>query len=132
MTSLETFWCLIGRVEGLFENPEYSDSKMMEPVFIELLSCLQEGHPDRNALVRAVVEVIRRLPKGSDEAVSFCMHVLRWPEVKSAAEDELRKVAGVLVTSRKARILEDIVKSFSDDWSGRECYSCFENGRDPF
>jgi hypothetical protein len=126
VTSLETFWRLIGRVEGLWQNPEYSDSRMMEPVFIELLSCLQKDGVDHDDLVSAVVEVVRGLPKGSDEAVSFCMHVLRWPEVKIAAEDEFKKASGSLMTSRRAGIYEDIIEAFSDDWSGRECYTYFE------
>jgi len=131
MTPLENFWRLIGKIEGLFESPDYADSRMMEPALLELLSCVRSGVEWRDQFVAAFVEVVRTLPRGSDEAVCFCMHELRWPEVRRAAEEEKMKALHPVSDFRREPLLRHILESFSDDWSGRECYPYFTTQKEP-
>ena len=131
MSPLENFWRLVGKIEGLFESPDYADSRMIEPTLVEVLSLIR-AHPDRrDSFEDAFIEVVRALPKGSDEAVCFCMHELRWSAVMRAAEEERAKARSPVPDHRREPMLRHIIESFSDDWDGRDCYPYFRGQEAP-
>jgi hypothetical protein len=70
-------------------------------------------HPERrNELAAAFLKVLGEPYFVDPELVEYCMHVLRWPEVKNAAEARM-----LVEKDLRARPgLGRVIHSFSDDW----------------
>lgn len=78
------------------------------------------SHPD---LKGDFVAVLIHLYEGgnlSSEPIAYLMHVLRWQEIKSWAEQSLRNQLHPIATGAP---IDKILSAFTDDWGNRDLYS---------
>ena len=59
------------------------------------------------------------------ELFEYCMHELRWPEVKTQLQAAVRDAAGPPRDTRCEFFLNGVLRAFGDDWSGRGFYKRF-------
>ena len=91
-----------------------------EPMLVDLLRHI-EAHPEGRTEFVDVFLSILGTPGHEPidapwEVLSFCMHALRWPEVKDAAEAALRERVRAN-DWRAVNIFQDYVNAFEDDWT---------------
>lgn len=110
--------CIL-EAERLLEDlmVEYADSPLiartMEDDIRRFLQLVQESPAERASFVELFIEMLSGRRPSPDWLVAYCMRVLRWPEVRSAAEEEIRK--GSPSTLSDAR---DVLTAYGDDWTG--------------
>ena len=97
-----------------FHEPEYS-------IVLEHL----HRHPDRRYRFGAELIEMSQFPgQVSADLVAFCMHELRWPEVKAAASQALEATGD----PRGKRVNRVIIEAFDDDWDD-EGYLRWQGGK---
>jgi hypothetical protein len=89
-----------------------------EPYFTPVLEFVLKHPSRRPEFAEGFVEIIRNPSLGTSELVEFCMHELRWPEVKAGIEELLSQEHG----RRERFFLETVLNSFDDDWFSRQLY----------
>jgi hypothetical protein len=91
----------------------------LEAVLLHVLA-----HPEsRRELAETFLEVARDSNKGPPELVQYCMHALRWPEVKQ----ELVRRLETEKSERVRHVLRKLVMSFEHDWYDADAYARFNN-----
>ena len=101
-------------------DQRYMECNDMEPQCEEMLS-IAVAHPEcRAELSSAFVEVSHIVY----EAVEFCMHVLRWEEVRQTFQEQL-KAAQAVDDWCAIPVLLSMLESFDDDWDGRDFWARF-------
>lgn len=108
---------------------EISYSPEIEFSYDKLLNFLLANTADRGILSREIVATVgeyKNVRRTGDvllsvDALAYCMHLLRWPEVLAAAEKE-----HTLHFSQKAdSTLIPLIDSFRDDWEESVDYRRF-------
>lgn len=96
----------------------------IEPAFEAVLSFVI-AHPElKNELADAFMQLAHDPSLGPPELIQYCMHALRWIEVKTQLSDwlELEK------SERVRHVLRKLLMSFDDDWYDADAYSRFGGG----
>lgn len=101
-------------------NTEYSFEKA-EPNYIRCLDIIKSAPEMRPQFAKLLTSLFDANEVG-DEPLAFLMHVLRWPEVREWAENNMRRMANPIATGRP---LEKVIEAFSDDWENQEFYELF-------
>lgn len=109
----------------LSAEAERIDSEIIaEPVEPEFEAVLRHtlAHPEsRKFFITAFLEMARDSHLGPPELIQFCMHALRWEEVKIELAAWLEKE-----TSERVRhILRKLLLAFDDDWYDADAYARF-------
>jgi hypothetical protein len=97
-------------------------SEMVEPVDHALDAVLLHvlSHPElRQEFGHAFLQVARDPSKGPAELVEYCMHTLRWPEVRK----ELSAWLEAESSERVRHILRGLLMAFEDDWRHSNLYA---------
>ena len=105
-----------------------------EPLLVDLLRHI-EAHPEgRTEFVDVFLSILGtpgHEPLDAPwEVLSFCMHALRWPEVKEAAEAALRERVRAN-DWRAVNIFQDYVNAFEDDWTTAVVFQHFRKAGAP-
>jgi len=103
-------------------NTEYSFEKA-EPNYLRCLDIIKSAPEMRPQFVGLLTSLFES-NEMSDEPLAFLMHVLRWPEVREWAENNIRRMPNPIATGRP---LEKIIEAFSDNWENREFYALFSS-----
>lgn len=108
-------------------RPELGEDEL-EPLYVELLDFLKLHSSERPLLSRLLVDDLearrdrgRREPRLPIHAVAYCMHVLRWEEIREAAKRENDEFYSL----RMGTAMYPIIDAFDDDWEDREFYRRF-------
>ena len=109
------------RVVALARQAEQHEScTTIEPLCEEMVS-IANAHPEcRSALAGAFVAASCI----AHETVEFCMHVLRWDDVRATFEEQLDASKGA-DDWRAIPVLLGLLESFRDDWRGRDLWARF-------
>ena len=109
------------RVVALARQAEQHEScTETEPLCEEMVS-IAEAHPEcRPELAAAFVAASH----SAYETVQFCMHVLRWEEVREAFADQLQIAVGS-DDWRAIPVLHHLLASFLDDWDDSNLWARF-------
>lgn len=95
----------------------------IEPVFEEILQFVLT-HPDHEKeFIDAFVQIILNPDLGPYALIQYCMHALRWKEMKEYILEWLQKENN---NERLRYVLKDILWSFEDDWDGAILYGKFK------
>jgi hypothetical protein len=106
------------READLLEDDILSPLQDREAVH-EAALMLVTNHPEmRNEFVEKFGEILR---KHDLEVLEYCMHELRWPEVRAQLEAAARDADDF----RLRDIFTNALSAFSDRWSGRGFYERF-------
>lgn len=104
---------------------KYADSPLnaadMEDDFREFLQLVRESPAERADLVTLFIDTLIGHRPSPDWLVAYCMRVLRWPEIRAAAEAEVRKKSPVTLSDAW-----DVLTAYGDDWTGRELFARVE------
>lgn len=93
-----------------------------EPDFINVLEFIRE-HPSIESDIKQVfIDMLGRKDGVPYELLSFCMHELRWVEIKDAAEQRFNSES----SPRVLAVMENIIDSFSEGWSSKITYPYFD------
>ncbi len=90
----------------------------LEDDFQEFLQTLQNSPANRSDLALLLIETITGQRPSPEWLVAYCMRVLRWPEVRAAAEAEVRKNL-----PRTLSDAWDVLTAYDDDWTGSELFA---------
>ncbi|MCA3174542.1 MAG: hypothetical protein ING36_03235 [Burkholderiales bacterium] len=115
---------VIQRFFELAAEAERIDSGLEEPVEPALEAVLDHvlTHAEfRQEFAQAFLQVAHDPDKGPPELVEYCMHALRWPEVKQ----ELVSWLEAEDSERVRHVLRKFVMSFDDDWYHADSYTRF-------
>ena len=117
---------VLARFDGLIKKIQETldadyDVALIEEDCIGLMNLISENPSNRMLFERHIVALIGST-KIPFEPIEFCMHVLRWDNVRHRVS-ELKEEANDL---RTKRVLEIILESFDDDWYGRQMYNYFK------
>jgi hypothetical protein len=96
-----------------------------EPAFEAVLSFVLAHPESRGEFADAFMQLARDPGLGPPELIQYCMHVLRWSDVKQYLSDWL-----ALEKSERIRhVLRKLLMSFDDNWYGADMYDRFRSGQ---
>jgi hypothetical protein len=82
--------------------------------------CVQE-HPEQRPFVVGLFTSALLDRCGAWEVVQFCLHTLRWPEMREFIEAQWTKQSNE-IGSRTSQIWEQLIEAFDDDWQDLEFF----------
>lgn len=103
------------------ETPE----AFVEPAFESVLAHIHAHPESRKLFADAFLKIAHDPNLGSPELFQFCMHALRWEEVKIELTDWLKSES----SERVRHVLRKLIMSFDDDWYDADAYARFRNAR---
>lgn len=122
----ELFWELCSKADEAFDLPVDP-----EPALVEILRLAGSCPEARTELAGCFIELIRDPRRRPWEVVQFCMHGLRWPEVRAAVEEDFEK-AQASQNWRAIAVLCHIRKAFDPAWKDADAYKTYRrDGGDP-
>jgi hypothetical protein len=98
-------------------DTEYS-FELAEPNYLRCVEIVR-AHPDMRAQFVSSLIGLYEAKEVSDEPVAYLMHVLRWPEVASWAEERLRTSPDPIATGAS---LEKVLAAYDENWENKEFY----------
>lgn len=116
-------------IQKFFElaaDAERIDSEMTQPVEPALESVLIHvlAHPELRSQFSEAFLLLAHDPNlGPPELVEYCMHALKWPEIKDELTERLEKES----RERARHMLKKFLMAFDDDWALADLYSRFKN-----
>lgn len=100
-----------------------------EPAFVRLLDYLLE-HPElKPYAVQRFLFVLTPAGGGGGELVPFCMHTLRWEEVRAVVK-EWADVAYAKNDWRALPVFIDVLASYDDEWKDGSLFLYYEQESD--
>lgn len=109
----------------LTQKAEYIEKYHMdvspEKYFDDVLAYVMANLDCKADFCTAFIDVVRNPDLGSVELVQYCMHVLRWQELKEYFADWLNKEQ----SERARHVLRRILEAFDDDWFNARMYERF-------
>lgn len=92
-----------------------------EAEFIAFLALIQRNDVPRGEFVQLFQAMIRDEIPAPAWLIAFCMHVLRWPEVRQIALEECR-----LWKPATLSIASEVLDAYDEDWFGALIFSSFK------
>ena len=94
----------------------------LEPDLLNVLNFTKQHLESKETLIQFFITLVKEHKWNGDiEVIEFCMHELRWPEVKQAVEEKVATTQDI----RERDALCQIPDAYSDDWDGVEFYSYY-------
>ena len=93
-----------------------------EPDFINVLIFIREHPLMESAFKQVFLDMLEYKDGVPYELLSFCMHELRWEEIKMGAEQRLNNEDSPRVHS----VMENIIDSFTEGWRSKITYPYFD------
>ncbi len=94
----------------------------LEPALEVVLRFVQNHLDQRFEFVNAFLDVLRDPEKGPPELVEYCMHELKWPEVREAIQAWLDSER----SERVRHILRKQLLAFDENWNDANFYDRFK------
>ena len=117
---------VVGRFWELTQEADRVDSTELETdiePWLEAVLSHVLRHPEaKGQFVKSFMDLLRE-DRGPTELVEYCMHALRWPEVKA-------EVAAWLESEKSERVrhaLRGVLRAFDDDWHVASSYARFSS-----
>ena len=106
-------------------------SEEVESLYAELLDFLENNPSARPELAETLKSAVRHFRNArregpgilSIDAISYCMHELRWEEILQVALEEHRDY----FVPRRESTLVRLIEAFEDDWSEAESYKRYSD-----
>ena len=127
----DTFIALLKYVKER-EN-KVAGTQSLEPEFLKTLEFIKR-HPElRPQVVEEFAGMLRDKSYGRYMLVQFCMHDLRWPEMRSTAKEIYAEAQTALIrlqlhgtASQHLAFLEEVMSSFDDNWKNRTLFRHYQ------
>lgn len=95
-----------------------------EPELERFLDLVSSSPGDREMFVEIFGDMISARRQSPEWLVAYCMHELRWAEVHSRAETELR-----LGQPATLSIAAEVLDAYEEEWVGRKLFARFGSKR---
>lgn len=95
-----------------------------EPSFAAVLHHVKSNPGDRSLFADAFINIVRSPDLSPPELVQYCMHELRWDEVREALSGWLNSES----SERVRHVLRKLVAAFYDDWGDAMLYARYSKG----
>jgi hypothetical protein len=127
---LEAFNALLGYVRE--RETKVLGAQNLEMEYLKTLQCIKR-HPDLRApMVEIFSNLLQDKAYGRYMVLQFCMHDLRWPEMRNAAKAIYAQAQMDLIrqqlhgtASQHLMFLEEVVGSFEDTWSSKTLFKYY-------
>ena len=125
----ELFWFLVKQINELdsqFCRGEIDVDQVQEKLLI-LLNLIKDTPQESDFFKSAFIDMVSLPPRTStfencpDPTVPFCMHELRWEEVKQKMSEAHNKFYCEILSNDMLSMLD----SFEDDWENRDEWPYF-------
>lgn len=107
---------------------KYPDSPLrvgdIEEDLQRFLRLVEASSDEREAFAALFNDIVSGRRDAPEWLVAYCMHELRWPEIRVTAQLEVRR--GLPST---LSVASEVLDSYEDDWVGRELFARFSSGR---
>ena len=94
-----------------------------ESTLIDILIFVKNNQSARNELVEEFKSLLSS-GNGPFEAVAFCMHELRWPEIQDFAIARMNTS-----TDPRSEALRSLVLAYDDDWPDADLYAYYASAQ---
>lgn len=119
---LDEFDRLVREADALERDLDELDQLSHEPVFEAALNLVLSNPGMRDAFARKLSGMLHNRDL---ELFEYCMHELRWPEVKSDLQTAIREAASPPRDVRSEFFFARVLSAFGGDWSGHDFYKRF-------
>lgn len=117
------FWKLVALAMSEWE--ERDGLNEIEPVLVDILFLAKKNPVHESELKSAFLELVH-LKEMPVEILEFCMHDLRWPEIRQ----EVEKVIAASADPRERSALERVLSAYAEDWEDLDLYKYYREGLD--
>ena len=100
---------------------KFDDSREVEPYYGAVLDALLANPALRAEAVGIFIRGISILNTHSFALTAYCMHTLRWPEIREAVL-RLSEPQDTADWRRRSQHFPALLRAFEDNWGGRELY----------
>lgn len=115
-------------LSGLFSLAEevydFEGGKFFENILISIIIFIKINHQNKEEIIDWLIFNIQNKKINNFEIIPFCMHELRWEEIKVVCESELKK-STLNNDWNNIDFLTDILESYEDDWQDKDMYNYF-------
>lgn len=108
--------------QSLIATRDLDDSRQAEQYYSAVLNALLATPSLRVAAVRIFTQEIAAPRTFSADVIAYCMHTLRWPEIREAVA-RLSAPRDTEEWRRKSHDYRDVLQAYDDDWRGRQLYA---------
>lgn len=91
-----------------------------ESTLIDILEFVKINQPQKNELIEKFKGLLTSR-NGPFEAVAFCMHELRWPEIEKFAIEKMNSS-----NDPRSEALRSVVLAYGDDWPDADLYEYYQ------
>jgi hypothetical protein len=119
MNPLERFRVLRAEAQAAISKPDSIGCADIKPAGFAIIR-LVAAHPEMRA--EFVTLFGRTLHDGPWELLAFCMHSLRWPEVREIIQRE-REQQVARIGARTSPVFDHVLAAFDDDWEDIDMFS---------
>lgn len=125
MNPLGRFRELQASAEAAISRPDSVGCADVEPAGLAILD-LVAAYPElREEFIQLFVNV---LSDGPWEMLAFCMHTLRWPEVRAIIQQKRdREIA--TISARTSPVFDHVLDAFNDAWEDVDMFPYFASRR---
>lgn len=103
---------------------DFEDGIFFENILISIISFIKIHHQYKTQIIDWLIFNIQNKQIPNFEIIPFCMHELRWEEIKVICEFELKN--SILNNDwNNINFLLNILESYRDDWQHKDMYSYF-------
>jgi hypothetical protein len=99
------------------------DPISMEPYYERVLEYIEQNPAERQTFIRTIVEIVENPREELVGLIQYCMHVLRWDDVRSAVQQKRNSVE----LSLTQKWMDNILESFTDQWHGIRYYDRYRS-----
>ena len=125
MTPIEEFYRLAKDADRAVMSEDTRGDPDLEPFCLQIVD-LTRRHPElRKEFVHGFQSVVRERSLGAWEIIMLCMHILRWPEIRSWAESR-RQECVVANDWRGEPVYRQIIEAFEDGWDEYGIFDCLK------
>ena len=102
------------------------DWRHSEAPMVALLALVRE-HPEERALfVRLFAEIDAGLHPAPYQLLAFCMHELRYPEIKEKILNDMHGREDTAWYVRRMNYVSMIMHAYDDDWASADMWAYYE------
>jgi hypothetical protein len=132
MQSFEEFLQLAAKAKEREDAAIGADE--FEPEFVEVLKFVRDHSEIRPQVVAEFSRILKDRTYGHYTLIQFCMHELRWPEMKAEAQkihatfqNEVAQKKLYRSPLQHVSYLEDVLSSFESTWDSKELFKYYES-----
>jgi hypothetical protein len=112
---------------ALVATRDLDDSREAESYYAAVLDALLSAPDLRGPVARMFIREIGAARSFAADLIAYCMHTLRWPEVREAVI-RLVEPQDSEGWRRKALDYRDVLQAYDDNWRGRCLYERYSRG----